>query len=157
MRALPLRKAKRSRLSGDCSNRENGRERLRHGFAVLDQVRYHAERQSLRLVDRLSFGSAVGHDTRKADNLGKPAAVILTLDFDSDRHAPDTSTNSRRPGSAALELEGTTGRCLGHRLQRCVVDVIDRNTLAVRVEPMELDLVYTRQRHSVSGHSQASP
>jgi hypothetical protein len=62
---------------------------------MLDPICQNSKGQSFCLIDRLLLSPTIGHDSRKAGNLRKPAPVVLSLDFDSDRHVQEISTESR--------------------------------------------------------------
>jgi hypothetical protein len=48
-------------------------DQLARRLTVLEPIREHAQRQSLRVSDRLALGRSVGEHTRKIDDLGDPA------------------------------------------------------------------------------------
>ena len=67
---------------------------------MLDTIGDYAKRQSFDLGDRILPSAAISEHAGQIDDLRKPAAVILALDFDFKRHRWEYTTVAQQRGEA---------------------------------------------------------
>lgn len=96
----------------NCSSGLKGHvEELGRCLTMIETVGNHAQRKGLDARKRLRAILAVAHDSAQRRHLSEPAAVVLSLGFDSECHggnvAPSLVSNKwfTRPASPGFELE----------------------------------------------------
>ena len=62
-------------------------DELRRGFTMLEALGDDAEGERLDASDSLVPVLTVGHDTRQRRHFGQPTAVVLSLNFNRERHS----------------------------------------------------------------------
>lgn len=66
---------------------ERNADEIGPGFAMLEAIGQHAERESLGVGNRLIARGAIGQDALEVGDLGDPAAILFAVDFDGEVHA----------------------------------------------------------------------
>jgi len=65
---------------------ESDSQELGDGFAVLQALCQHPQRQRLHLGDSIGLGHTVGRNAREGGDFGNPAAVGFLLELDVEGH-----------------------------------------------------------------------
>ncbi|MFN7956135.1 MAG: hypothetical protein U0610_30765 [bacterium] len=66
---------------------------------MFESISDHAQREGFRCSERSIACIAVRQHARKVANLGDPAPVLFSLDFDPEFHAIEPTTRSRYPAA----------------------------------------------------------
>jgi hypothetical protein len=91
---------------------------------MLEALGDDAEGERLDASDRLVSVLTVGHNARQCRDFGQPAAIVLSLDFNRERHngnvpsgpavqqgaAPDAARVARAPQSVRASADALAGR-----------------------------------------------